>query len=121
LFLIFLTQFLGSFSLFVSPCFSSLLGFISSLPQLAWDKRLCCCCCCCSFLDPSLTVKSQQRSWWPQIKPKIKTKRKKWSTRSVHLLPYRAWRGWGSRWHRGDCGSDGRSRWRSCPAARRRC
>jgi len=21
------------------------LGFISSLPQLAWDKRLCCCCC----------------------------------------------------------------------------
>jgi hypothetical protein len=28
-------------------CFSSLLGFISSLPQLAWDKRLCCCCCCC--------------------------------------------------------------------------
>jgi hypothetical protein len=33
-------------SLYVSPCFSSLLGFISSLPQLAWDKRLCCCCCC---------------------------------------------------------------------------
>jgi hypothetical protein len=31
----------------VSPCFSSLLGFISSLPQLALDKRLCCCCCCC--------------------------------------------------------------------------
>jgi hypothetical protein len=29
------------------PCFSSLLGFICSLPQLAWDKRLCCCCCCC--------------------------------------------------------------------------
>jgi hypothetical protein len=28
-----------------SPCFSSILGFISSLPQLAWDKRLCCCCC----------------------------------------------------------------------------
>jgi len=23
-----------------------LLGFISSLPQLAWDKRLCCYCCC---------------------------------------------------------------------------
>ena len=22
-----------------------LLGFISSLPQLAWDKMLCCCCC----------------------------------------------------------------------------
>jgi len=21
------------------------LGFISNLPQLAWDKRLCCCCC----------------------------------------------------------------------------
>jgi hypothetical protein len=21
-------------------------GFISSLPQRAWDKRLCCCCCC---------------------------------------------------------------------------
>jgi hypothetical protein len=34
-------------SLYVSPCFSSLLGFISSLPQLARDKRLCCCCCCC--------------------------------------------------------------------------
>jgi hypothetical protein len=31
--------------LYVSPCFSSLLGFISSLPELAWDKRLCCCCC----------------------------------------------------------------------------
>jgi hypothetical protein len=31
-------------SLYVSPCFSSLLGFISSLPQLAWDKMLCCCC-----------------------------------------------------------------------------
>jgi hypothetical protein len=31
-------------SLYVSPCFLSLLGFISSLPQLAWDKRLCCCC-----------------------------------------------------------------------------
>jgi hypothetical protein len=39
---------------FVFPlclCFSSLLGFISSLPQLAWDKRLCCCYCC-----PSLSV-----------------------------------------------------------------
>jgi len=24
-----------------------LSGFISSLPQLAWEKRLCCCCCCC--------------------------------------------------------------------------
>jgi hypothetical protein len=23
------------------------LGFISSLPRLAWDKRLSCCCCCC--------------------------------------------------------------------------
>ena len=23
-----------------------LSGFISSLPQLAWEKRLCCCCCC---------------------------------------------------------------------------
>jgi hypothetical protein len=23
------------------------VGFISSLPQLAWDKRLSCCCCCC--------------------------------------------------------------------------
>jgi hypothetical protein len=33
-------------SLYVSPYFSSLLGFISSLPQLAWDKILCCCCCC---------------------------------------------------------------------------
>jgi hypothetical protein len=32
-------------SLYVSSYFSSLLGFISSLPQLAWDKRLCCCCC----------------------------------------------------------------------------
>jgi hypothetical protein len=31
-------------SLYVSPFFSSLLSFISSLPQLAWDKRLCCCC-----------------------------------------------------------------------------
>jgi len=40
-------------SLYVSPCFSSLLGFISSLPQLAWDKRLCC-CCCCRRLDSSL-------------------------------------------------------------------
>ena len=26
-----------------------LLGFISSLPQLAWDKMLCCCCCCTSL------------------------------------------------------------------------
>ena len=25
-----------------------LSGFISSLPQLAWEKRLCCCCCCCT-------------------------------------------------------------------------
>jgi len=25
-----------------------LVGFISILPQLAWDKRLCCCCCCAS-------------------------------------------------------------------------
>ena len=24
-----------------------LSGFISSLPQLAWEKRLCCCCCYC--------------------------------------------------------------------------
>ena len=31
------------------PCPLCLLGFISSLPQLAWDKRLCCCCCCCWF------------------------------------------------------------------------
>uniref|UniRef100_A0A0A9GPA3 Uncharacterized protein n=1 Tax=Arundo donax TaxID=35708 RepID=A0A0A9GPA3_ARUDO len=23
------------------------MGFISSLPQLVWDKRLCCYCCCC--------------------------------------------------------------------------
>jgi hypothetical protein len=30
-------------SLYVSLCFSSLLSFISSLPQLAWDKILCCC------------------------------------------------------------------------------
>jgi hypothetical protein len=22
------------------------VSFISSLPQLAWDKRLSCCCCC---------------------------------------------------------------------------
>jgi len=22
-----------------------LSGFISSLPQLVWEKRLCCCCC----------------------------------------------------------------------------
>jgi hypothetical protein len=22
------------------------VGFISSLPQLGWDKRLSCCCCC---------------------------------------------------------------------------
>ena len=26
------------------PWHLCLLGFISSLPQLAWDKRLCCCC-----------------------------------------------------------------------------
>jgi hypothetical protein len=26
--------------------FLVLVGFISSLPQLAWDKRLSCCCCC---------------------------------------------------------------------------
>jgi hypothetical protein len=37
---------------FVFLCFVLLLslflvGFISSLPQLAWDKRLSCCCCCC--------------------------------------------------------------------------
>jgi hypothetical protein len=31
-------------SLYVSPCVSSLLGFISSLSQLTWNKRLCCCC-----------------------------------------------------------------------------
>ena len=29
------------------PCPLCLLGFISSLPQLAWDKRLCCCCLFC--------------------------------------------------------------------------
>jgi hypothetical protein len=28
-------------SLYVSFCFSSLLCFICSVPQLAWDKRLC--------------------------------------------------------------------------------
>jgi hypothetical protein len=38
-------------SLYVSPCFSSVLGFISSLPQLAWNKRLCCCCCCCCWIS----------------------------------------------------------------------
>jgi hypothetical protein len=32
------------FSLF--GCHRFLLGFISSLPRIAWDKRLCCCCCC---------------------------------------------------------------------------
>jgi hypothetical protein len=26
------------------------LGFISNLPQLAWDKRLCFFCCCCYLL-----------------------------------------------------------------------
>jgi hypothetical protein len=46
-------------SLYVSPCFSSLLGFISSLPQLAWDKRLCCCCCCCKYL---LLINNKHRS-----------------------------------------------------------
>jgi hypothetical protein len=40
-----------SFCAFVFLCFVLLLslflmGFISSLPQLAWDKRLSCCCCC---------------------------------------------------------------------------
>jgi hypothetical protein len=40
------------FCAFVFLCFVLLLplflvGFISSLPQLAWDKRLSCCCCCC--------------------------------------------------------------------------
>ena len=37
-------------ALFMSLCYSTILflsGFISSLPQLAWEKRLCCCCCCC--------------------------------------------------------------------------
>jgi len=29
-----------------------LLGFISSLPQLAWEKRLC--CCCITFLHASI-------------------------------------------------------------------
>jgi hypothetical protein len=47
-------------SLYVSPCFSSLLGFISSLPQLAWDKRLCCCCCCCIHLP--LAINTFQRA-----------------------------------------------------------
>jgi hypothetical protein len=37
-------------SFLFSLCFVLLLplflvGFISSLPQLAWDKRLSCCCC----------------------------------------------------------------------------
>jgi hypothetical protein len=27
------------------------LGFISSLPRLAWDKRLSCCCCCLWMLN----------------------------------------------------------------------
>jgi hypothetical protein len=40
--------------LYVSPCFSSLLGFISSLPQLAWNKMLC--CCCWWYLKDSLRV-----------------------------------------------------------------
>jgi hypothetical protein len=39
------------FCAFVFLCFVLLLplflvGFISSLPPLAWDKRLSCCCCC---------------------------------------------------------------------------
>ena len=29
-----------------------LSGFISSLPQLAWEKRLCCCCCCWKQTSP---------------------------------------------------------------------
>ena len=27
------------------PYFLFFWGFISSLPQLAWEKKLCCCCC----------------------------------------------------------------------------
>jgi hypothetical protein len=37
----------------VLPFFLS--GFISSLPQLAWEKRLCCCCCCCMKVLPLST------------------------------------------------------------------
>jgi hypothetical protein len=53
-------------SLYVSPCFSSLLGFISNLPQLAWDKRLCCCCCCCCwafFFEPLQSLKPWTVKW----------------------------------------------------------
>ena len=31
-------------------------GFISSLPQLAWEKRLCCCCCCCCLRHTIICV-----------------------------------------------------------------
>ena len=34
------------FNFLLFPCFVVLSGFISSLSQLAWEKRLCCCCCC---------------------------------------------------------------------------
>jgi hypothetical protein len=45
------------------PCFSSLLGFISSLPQLAWNKRLCCCCCCRLMAYVSLSWTFIIRCW----------------------------------------------------------
>ena len=35
-----------------------LSGFISSLPQLAWKKRLCC-CCCCSILGLPIRARGQ--------------------------------------------------------------
>jgi hypothetical protein len=36
------------------PWLLCLLGFISRLPQLAWDKRLCCCCCCTCYKQSKL-------------------------------------------------------------------
>jgi len=65
-----------------------LSGFISSLPQLAWEKRLCCCCCCC--VCKTTKVISQIELFyllaWLMWSPAILFTRKKWNMTKVDTV-----------------------------------
>jgi hypothetical protein len=43
------------------------VGFISSLPQLAWDKRLSCCCCSCGSKQGTRIKDDEPQKQYQQV------------------------------------------------------
>jgi hypothetical protein len=74
-------------------CFSSLLGFISSLSQLAWDKRLCCCCCCWIYKNKNYKSITLMKIFFIEIiqyRSTVKRTRRFWINKS--RSPTAEWR-----------------------------